>query len=1031
MQSVNLSFYALRSSQGSQNLQLYYGTSAAGLPGTLSSTYTVGTNYPGSAYTASINGGLNPNGLTYFRLYPYNAGQNTNGHFIYLDDVTFTGCGVPTAPTLAKVFSPGIIAAGGTTTLTFTLSNPNSGLALTGAAFNDTLPAGMTVASTPGASTTCAGATWNPSAGANALSFSGGTIPAGGSCTAQVNVTTSALGSSTNVSDSISTTQTGANTGSGGAAAATLTVVAPPQIGKRFLANPILAGDISILTFTITNPNPNNAISGVTFTDTFPTSPGAMVVANPSNASNSCGGTFTATAGAGSVSLINASINAGSSCTISVNITAPAVGDYANTSGTISHLVNAAISNGNTTSDTLTVNPANPGIAFLKQVGLTNDVNEAWFPYLAVAPGTPVYYLFTIENTGDVPLSSISLSDPDISTAGCTLPNPLPVPSAFNENHIVTCIVGPVSATSGTHPNTAEARGTYSTTTVEDTSSATYAIAGLSLTKAASPTIYTLLGETISYTFTVTNSGSAVLDGPVTITDPLLAVTCPALTTVGDNNDFFDPGEQLVCTGNYTTSTTDVTNTRINNTAYASAGGVDSPTASTTVYLQGVPEQADLSVTKGDSPDPVAANSDLSYSIAVSNSGPDAASNVSWSDVLPAGTTFVSLSQPGGWTCSTPPVGAGGSVSCSLAVLASGGSASFTLVVHVPSNFSGVSPIINIVIITSDTNDNNSGNDTASTYTNVSTSADLSVTKTADDETPTVGDTVSYTITVSNAGPSDATNAMVTDTLGSGLTYVSSNASQGSYNSSTGLWTVGDLGAGSSATLTLNATVNASGSYGNTAAVVGSDQPDPSPVNNQIRIILSPGETTPEVTPPVIPPTGEPTAVVAVPTSLPITIADPMIAKDVSAPFAQPDGPISWTITVTNPNSVPIHNITVIDNLPPQAELVSATATAGSISTTGQTVTFSIQTLDGGQTVVITIEGRVRSDASGAVITNVASLTSAENPTPHTAQATVLRVTELPRTGETPWWRTPLLALAIGTLGLCGWMFVRRWIRTR
>lgn len=439
----------------------------------------------------------------------------------------------------------------------------------------------------------------------------------------------------------------------------------------------------------------------------------------------------------------------------------------------------------------------------------------------------------------------------------------------------------------------------------------------------------------------------------------------------------------------------------------------------TIVVIADAVDSADLSVTKTASPDPVAPDSDLSYTIVVSNSGPDAASSVSWSDTLPAGATFVSVTAPNGsWSCVDPGTGSAGVVSCSTLSFAVGDSAIFSLVVHIPATYSGASPIVNTAAVTSNTSDPNGTNNTATASTVFNPPpdmADLSVTKSVDNPTPNIGDTVRYTITISNGGPSVATGVIVSESLESGLSVVSGSesTSQGSYDSGSGLWTVGSLGVGSSATLTLNATVNASGSYGNTAAVVGSDQPDPSPVNNQIRIILSPGETTPEVTPPVIPPTGEPTAVVAVPTSLPITIADPMIAKDVSAPFAQPDGPISWTITVTNPNSVPIHNITVIDNLPPQAELVSATATAGSISTTGQTV-------------VITIEGRVRSDASGAVITNVASLTSAENPTPHTAQATVLRVTELPRTGETPWWRTPLLALAIGTLGLCGWMFVRR-----
>ena len=66
---------------------------------------------------------------------------------------------------------------------------------------------------------------------------------------------------------------------------------------------------------------------------------------------------------------------------------------------------------------------------------------------------------------------------------------------------------------------------------------------------------------------------------------------------------------------------------------------------------------ADLGVTVADSPDPVLAGNMVTYTITVSNNGPDPAIDASLSDPLPAGTTFVSLSSPGGWSCSTPSVG--------------------------------------------------------------------------------------------------------------------------------------------------------------------------------------------------------------------------------------------------------------------------------------------------------------------------------------------------------------------------------------
>ena len=87
-------------------------------------------------------------------------------------------------------------------------------------------------------------------------------------------------------------------------------------------------------------------------------------------------------------------------------------------------------------------------------------------------------------------------------------------------------------------------------------------------------------------------------------------------------------------------------------------------------------------------------------------------------------------------------------------------------------------------------------------------SADLKLTKTASNLNPKDGDQVTYTITVVNNGPNDATGVKVTDILPNGLTYVSSNASQGTYDPTSGLWTVGTIKNGSSASLNITVTVN-------------------------------------------------------------------------------------------------------------------------------------------------------------------------------------------------------------------------------
>ena len=95
---------------------------------------------------------------------------------------------------------------------------------------------------------------------------------------------------------------------------------------------------------------------------------------------------------------------------------------------------------------------------------------------------------------------------------------------------------------------------------------------------------------------------------------------------------------------------------------------------------------ADLSMTKT-GPSSGNVNSTISYTITISNSGPDAATNASWSDTLPSSLLFISMSQDSGpsMTCTTPEAGSGGTISCSIASLPVG-SAQFTLNVLIASN---------------------------------------------------------------------------------------------------------------------------------------------------------------------------------------------------------------------------------------------------------------------------------------------------------------------------------------------------------
>ena len=105
--------------------------------------------------------------------------------------------------------------------------------------------------------------------------------------------------------------------------------------------------------------------------------------------------------------------------------------------------------------------------------------------------------------------------------------------------------------------------------------------------------------------------------------------------------------------------------------------------------------------------------------------------------------------------------------------------------------------------------------------------ADLSLTKTVNNSTPMVGTNVIFTVTVTNNGPSTATNVKVKDLLPAGLSFVGSVPSQGAYVNGTGIWTVGTINNGASANIQITATVTSLGPKTNYAQVNSVDQPDP------------------------------------------------------------------------------------------------------------------------------------------------------------------------------------------------------------
>ncbi|HEY6928964.1 MAG TPA: hypothetical protein VJA66_04730, partial [Thermoanaerobaculia bacterium] len=582
-------------------------------------------------FTADLTGKTSTTGSTTFRLTATGAKNDNSGASLSYDDIVFTGCGTPLPPTISKAFAPNPVAVGGNSVLTFSITNPNVSVALSGVAFADTLPSGLTAAN--GTTAVCGGSL--AITGTNLLGFTAGTLAAGASCSIPVTVTVSTAGPHVNVSGFVSSTEGGTNTGATGIASASVTAVLPPVIAKEFAPSPILAGGVSTLTFILTNPNENDALSAVAFSDTFPTSPGAMVVAATPGASvSACGApTFSPVAGDGAVAFSGGTIAGGGSCMVTVNVTAPATGTYSNLSGNISHVINAATVNGNTASASLTVNPPHPAIGTLKQVGLTNNPAGAWESFLPVTAGTNVFYKITIENDGDVVLSPVSASDPNVDLTSCVWPVSLPVAVAANDNHIATCVVGPVAAVGGLHPNTETASGTGGGTTVTHQASASYATTGLTIAKSVAESFFTAAGDLLHYSYLVTNSGSAPLEGSITVTDSKASVTsCPAVSTVGDLDDIFEPGESITCTATYTVTSGDVAAKSVTNNAFATVNGVSSSTDSKTVFLLTPP-----TISKSFASPTVVLNGSVNMSLLLSNAGGIGLTGIAFSDTLPSG----------------------------------------------------------------------------------------------------------------------------------------------------------------------------------------------------------------------------------------------------------------------------------------------------------------------------------------------------------------------------------------------------------
>ena len=294
----------------------------------------------------------------------------------------------------------------------------------------------------------------------------------------------------------------------------------------------------------------------------------------------------------------------------------------------------------------------------------------------------------------------------------------------------------------------------------------------------------------------------------------------------------------------------------------------------------------------------VTAGQTITYTLTVTNAGPSDASGVVISDPLPAVFTQVTLGAvtPPSLGCDLAPPGAQFVLTCSAATMPAGSTATVTLTAVVPADLPDGAVIANTATVTAATPqvpDDLPNSDTASVK--VGALADLSVTKTVTPAETVSGGTVTYTLAVSNDGPSGADNATLSDTFPAQLQGVTV-VDDGPYTcapvvGNTLTCTIASHPVGVVATITVTATV-VPGTYldqttvSNTATV-SSQTSDPTPADNTATATFKIRST------PVISVTKT-----ATPTSVP-----------------EPGGEVSFTVSVTNTGNVAVSLTSLVDNV--------------------------------------------------------------------------------------------------------------------
>ena len=553
------------------------------------------------------------------------------------------------------------------------------------------------------------------------------------------------------------------------------TLTASTNLGVTLTDAPDPVNANANITYTVgvSNAGPSNA-TGITVTGDLPTDTTFVSGTGTGWACSEAAGTITCTRAA--------SLGVAAAPNLSIVLRAPPEPTTVNFSVTVASTTTDPVA-GNNTASTTTAVAARADLS----VAVTDN------PDPVVANGALTY---TVNVTNLGPSTAQTVSVTDTLAASVTFVSATGTGWACSAaGQVVTCtraslatgaappitIDVTVGAQGATISNTA-AVSTATTDPVNGNNSATIqttvtASADLSITKndSADPVV---AGSAFSYAIAVTNNGPSTA-ATLSMTDQL-PVGVAFVSATGTGWACSQAAGLVTCTrATLATGVTAPTITinvtapanaaALSNTANITAATSDPDTGNnSSTETTDVTASADLAITVVDSPDPVNAGGALTYTVTATNLGPSTAANVTMTDVIPATATFDQFITTTGWTCAE----AAGTITCTRAALATGVSQPIVFRVIAPT-VGGT--ITNTASVATTTTDPNNANNAATTNTTVNARADLSITKVDDPDPVATGATLTYTITVANAGPSDATSLTMTDTLPANVGFVSAD----------------------------------------------------------------------------------------------------------------------------------------------------------------------------------------------------------------------------------------------------------------